>query len=179
MLRALMIALLLAQSFATAAVAQQRDCKELPQTITGKAWAIDGDTLAMIADGRRTPDIRLFGIQAPELRDKATGLESREGMRSRAALDDLLAEAGNGATCTAIEWDRYCRVVAWCAVVIAPAQGPTNISVAMLERGQSYVFTAYALRPPQGEEIATLIAAERSARRERRGLWREWLGPHD
>jgi len=172
-MRVLMITLLL---LAAPAFAQPRDCKEpLPQTIVGKAWPIDGDTLAMIADGKRTPDIRLFGIQAPELRDKASGLETREGMRSRAALDDLLADADNGTTCTPVEFDRYCRIVALCTSMIPPA-GLKNLSIGMLERGEAYVFTTYALRPG-AHEIALLIAAERTARRGKLGLWRQWL--HD
>jgi len=171
MTRALTIILLLLAGPALA----QRDCGPLPRSIVGKAWAIDGDTLAMLSEGKRMPDIRLFGIQAPELRDKATNMETRIGMQSRAALDDLLAEVGNSTTCTAVEWDRYCRVVAWCSVM--STKGLRYLSVLMLDRGQAYVFTTYALRPPGDDEIMRLIEAERAARQARRGLWKHWL--HD
>ena len=37
--------------------------------LVGAAAAVDGDTLAVIVSGARTPNIRLWGVDAPELRD--------------------------------------------------------------------------------------------------------------
>src|SRR5918993_2911050 len=60
----------------------------LPATWDGQAYAIDGATLAGVG---LKPHVRIWGIQAPELRD--TRAESVAGMRARAALEDLLAQS--------------------------------------------------------------------------------------
>src|SRR5215218_922009 len=58
----------------------------LPGKWEGIAFAIDGATLA---GAGLKPSIRLWGIQAPELRDKDKQ-ETAPGMRARAAVEDLL-----------------------------------------------------------------------------------------
>src|ERR687898_493737 len=62
----------------------------LPAAWDGQAYAIDGATLAGVG---LKPHVRIWGIQAPELRD--TRAESVAGMRARAALEDLLAQSGH------------------------------------------------------------------------------------
>ena len=126
-------------SCAAAQDAPKRDCGALSEKIEGIAWALDGDTLAMLAGGQRTPDIRLWGIQAPELRDRRSGIENPAGMHALAALKGKID--GEPIVCRAIEWDRYCRAVATCD------HRGDDIGKFMLTIGMSYLFTRYALRP--------------------------------
>ncbi|TXL72544.1 thermonuclease family protein [Vineibacter terrae] len=159
-------------STSSAAAPPGRDCGALPDaSMIGEAHAIDGDTLAVLrADGTRWPDVRLWGIQAPELRDARSKLENPAGMRSRVALEDLLP---GSITCRPIEWDRYCRVVARCATDATP-----DLSLTMLSAGEAYLFTTFAMGRNASLEIRTAyVAAERQARADRRGLWRAWLAP--
>jgi endonuclease YncB( thermonuclease family) len=53
-------------------------------------------------------EIRLFGIDAPEMRG------GPEGRRSHAALEDLIS--GRPVDCAGLNFDRYGRVVAICKV---------------------------------------------------------------
>jgi endonuclease YncB( thermonuclease family) len=62
----------------------------LPPSWDGQAFAIDGHTLGAVG---LKPQIRIWGIQGPELRDAAS-IERVAGMRARAALEDLLEQAG-------------------------------------------------------------------------------------
>lgn len=149
------------------------DCGALPDSpLTGEAHAIDGDTIAIMrADDTRTPNVRLWGIQAPELRDACSKIETSAGMRSRVALEALAGDSSGEVTCRPIEWDSHCRLVARCAT-----NGTPDISLAMLTAGEAYLFTTYALTGKVPAEVrAQYIAAERQARRDRRGLWRAWL----
>jgi len=170
-----MVVAAMAMLISTAALAgpPKRDCGALPDgSLIGEAHAIDGDTLAMMrADDTRTPNIRLWGIQAPELRDAISKVETAAGMRARAALEAIAGDAGQSVTCRPIEWDSYCRVVARCAV-----DGTPDINLAMLSSGDAYLFTTYALTSKVPADVrAKYIAAERQARSDRRGLWRTWL----
>jgi endonuclease YncB( thermonuclease family) len=101
----LAVALVLAAAFASDAAAQPRkpptpeakeakpaECAalgELPKAWDGQAFAIDGQTLG--GTGLKV-HLRIWGIQAPELRD-TTRVENVPGMRARAFLADLLAKA--------------------------------------------------------------------------------------
>src|SRR4029077_7729818 len=85
---------------------------ELPKAWDGQAFAIDGHTLG--GTGLKA-HLRIWGIQAPELRD-ATRAESVTGMRARAFLADLLAKADHKVKCRPARFDRECRIVAQCSV---------------------------------------------------------------
>ncbi len=153
---------------AAPALAQQppKDCGPLPGTFTGVAFSGDGDTIYGVD---YKPPIRLWGLQAPELRDAAKG-ESVAGMRTRAALEDLLAASGWKISCTPRKWDRYCRVVASCTA------GNTDVSLALIREGLAYGFYLSDVAPA---DVATSIAyaqAEADARKAKRGLWPQWLG---
>lgn len=163
---------------AAGAVAQQSsakpaDCGPLPADWTGTAFAIDGDTLAGVG---LKPHIRIWGIQAPELRDAAKQ-ETVPGMRARASLDDLLAPAGNKVTCRIAKFDRYCRIVAQCT---ANARGPAStvpidIGAQMLVLGQAYGFYLEDTLPWDTDAGTRYIGEERAARERKRGLWQEWM----
>ena len=167
-MKALPLALTLA-AIAAPALAQQtppKDCGALPGAFTGVAFAGDGDTIYGVD---YKPPIRLWGLQAPELRDAAKG-ESTAGMRTRAALEDLLAASGWKVRCAPRKWDRYCRVVASCTA------GNVDVSLELVRAGLAYGFYLSDVAPA---DVATAIAyaqAEADARKARRGLWPQWLG---
>ena len=110
--------LALAPALSAAARAEDRSCraKPVPPPIEGRASAVDGDTLAfapsaVVGTGAVTR-IRLWGVQAPEPRDKQTGQETVAGMVARSALADRLS---GPIRCEPGKWDRYCRLVATCS----------------------------------------------------------------
>lgn len=138
----------------------------LPPRVDVTAFAIDGDTLAGV--GLR-PHLRIWGIQAPELRDRDKQ-ETAAGMRARAAVEELLGAARHKVRCEVTKWDRYCRLVAVCRA------GETDIGHRLLERGLAYGFY---LDDAIGGDPAPSLAyaeAEELARHDRRGLWKQWLG---
>jgi endonuclease YncB( thermonuclease family) len=67
---------------------------ELPKQVSGPALVIDGDGLKIGAG-----EIRLFGIDAPEMRGGA------EGRRLRTALEKLVAD--KPVRCEVLDRDRY------------------------------------------------------------------------
>ncbi len=167
MLLRLAALLVLASTAAAAADLSCRD-KPLPPAVEGQASAVDGDTLVVAG----SPRLRLWGIQAPELRDKASGRETRPGMAARAALADLLL--AGPVECRPSKWDRYCRLVATCT-----AAG-RDLSASLLERGMAYGFMLddpLPGAPDRGAQRAVAYSRhEATARTARAGLWREWLG---
>jgi endonuclease YncB( thermonuclease family) len=164
-----LLAMLLALALAAGgAAAQPRDCGPLFEGLTGNGYALSGDTLAMMVKGGRTPDVRLFGIRAPHLGDRG-GRENLAGLQSRAALSDMLISANWAVACNAMAWDESCRVIADCTA------DKLMLSREMLVRGYAYSDPHFALR---GEPVAQAYEwMEQKARKERRGLWRHWLGP--
>ena len=141
----------------------------LPATWDGQAYAIDGNTLAGV---NLKPHVRIWGIQAPELRD-ATKAESVAGMRARAALEDLLEQSGHKVKCRATKFDRSCRLVAQCTV--DDARGG-DIGGAMIAAGMAYGFNLEETLPWEARASQRYATAEAEARKQRQGLWKEWLG---
>jgi endonuclease YncB( thermonuclease family) len=117
------------------------------QAIVGSARIIDGDSLAVAG-----VEIRLYGIDAPELAQ--TCIRAGEswpcGREAAAAL--RLAAAGREVTCRARDEDRFGRVVAVCHA------GGVDLGAAMIKGGLAVAYGAYA-------------ADEREARDARRGIW--------
>ena len=178
--------LLLAAASAADAAAQQRkpapeppakasECTatmgELPKAWDGQAFALDGDTL--VGTGLR-PHLRLWGIQAPELRDAAKA-ESGPGMRARAWLADLLAKADHKVKCRPARFDHECRLVAQCSV--GDAGGAIDLAGSLLAAGMAYgggdLGEALPWESRAGQRYAD---AEFEARKGRKGLWPLWLG---
>jgi endonuclease YncB( thermonuclease family) len=178
--RAIILALLLTAIVGSLAHAQERrpssssakvpDCVatmgELPKPFDGMAFAINGDTLAVV--GLR-PHVRIWGIQAPELRDKDKQ-ETVPGMRARAALDDLLTPAGHKIHCNPDKWDRDCRIVALCVAKT------TDIGGRMIDNGMAYGFGLDDVDKADVPLSLSYAESEASARKDMRGLWPEWLG---
>lgn len=153
----------------SASDAKPRDCGALPETWSGKAFAIDGDTLAGVG---LKPHIRIWGIQAPELRDKQTGQETPAGSRARADLVSLLVAGKQNVSCRVTKWDRYCRLVAQCLV------DSTRLDVGwiMIARGLAYGYYLEEALPWDVDTGARYAEAEVRAQEGRHGLWRLWLG---
>jgi endonuclease YncB( thermonuclease family) len=117
------------------------------ETLTGRASAVDGDTLR-IGQTR----IRLIGIDAVELKQECTDASGRAwpcGTEARAHLQRLLSAETR---CTADGRDRYGRTLARCAV------GGRDL-------GREMAVAGWAL----GEIEYALAVAE--ARGAKRGIW--------
>lgn len=141
----------------------------LPQSWSGQAYAIDGEQLGGV--GLKAP-LRLWGLQAPALRDAAKA-ETVGGMRARATLEDLLARAGHKVKCRIARFDSECRLVAQCALDEAQ---PVDLGGAMLASGVAWgheLEDALAWEPRASQRYAD---AEFEARKARKGMWPVWLG---
>jgi endonuclease YncB( thermonuclease family) len=116
-------------------------------TVLGSARVIDGDSLVVSGT-----EIRLFGIDAPELsqtclragRSWNCGADAAEALRA--------ATAGRTIVCRPHEQDRYGRTVAVCH-----ASG-LDLGAAMVKGGLAVAYGAYE-------------ADQREARDARRGIW--------
>jgi endonuclease YncB( thermonuclease family) len=184
---ALALLLAAATSVAANASAQQRkppatsppeakssDCSaaagELPKAWDGQAFAIDGHTLG--GTGLKA-HLRIWGIQAPELRD-ASRAESVTGMRARAFLADLLAKADHKVKCRPARFDRECRIVAQCS--LADPGGSSDLGGSMIAGGMAYGFDLDEALPWESRAGQRYADAEFEARKARKGLWPVWLG---
>ncbi len=116
-------------------------------TLGGGARVIDGDSL--VVGGT---EIRLFGIDAPELHQTCSraGRPWNCGQEAAQALRRMVA--GREVTCHARERDRFERTVATCRT------GELDLAAAMVRGGYAIAYGAYD-------------ADEREARDARRGLW--------
>lgn len=141
----------------------------LPANWAGQVYAIDGDTLAGVG---LKPRIRLWGIQAPELRDGAKA-ESVAGMRARATLEDLLEQSDHKVKCRTTRFDRDCHIVAQCSL---DAAQPGDIGGALIAAGMAYGFSLDETLPWESRASQRYATAEAEARKQRRGLWKDWLG---
>ena len=126
--------------------------------IVGLADAIDGDSL--VVDGT---EIRLFGIDAPEINQTCTtpaGTHWRCGLIAWRSLSDLID--AKAVICTPDGLDRYGRTLATCRV----RGQPETLNATMVRIGLARAYTsftqAYALQ-------------EQNARDERAGIW---IGGH-
>jgi endonuclease YncB( thermonuclease family) len=122
-------------------------------TLTGRARAIDGDSLEIAG-----VDIRLLGIDAPEARQECRDRAGESYACGREAARALAAAiAGRSVTCTAVDHDRYDRDVAVCT-----ADGR--------DLGELLVRLGHAIELTQHSR-GRYAAAEREAREARRGVW--------
>ena len=182
-MKALLLTLLLLAATGTSQAQQRRppetdkpaDCAAslgaLPKEWAGEAFAIDGITLG---GAGLKPQLRLWGLQVGELRDKQSGQETIAGMRARAALEDMLDKAEHKVKCRPARWDRDCRVVAQCMVDASPT--PIDLGGYMIASGMAYGFHLEEILPWEPRASQRYAGAEAEARKAKRGLWPIWLG---
>lgn len=117
---------------------------------------LDGDSMQIKRDGR-IYEIRLYGIDAPEYRQpyssKAKQFVKRLALRQPAAVEKM-------------DVDRYGRIVALVFVQ------DKLVNRELVRAGLAWQYPRYCRRQPLCAELAAL---EKTARRQRRGLWRD---PH-
>ena len=123
---------------------------EVPQHISGPARIIDGDGLKI-----SSWEIRLFGIDAPEMRG------GPEGRRARAALEDLIGD--QLVECEGLYFDRYGRVVAVCRV------DGQDIGEEMLAIGEAVTYRRFL----EGSPLEPAYLQAERHRDAKRGLWNE------
>jgi endonuclease YncB( thermonuclease family) len=177
----LLTSLLVTMAIAGVAMAQERrqDCNRqgpMPKTWEGLAFATDGDSLAGIG---LKPPLRLWGMRAPQLRDKDEQ-ETVPGMRARAALEDMLTASDHNVSCRIHGWDGVCRLVAQCAIT---AEWPTgskaqshDLALRLVEDGLAYGFGLDDALAWDKDASAKIAHFEALARQARKGLWPIWLG---
>lgn len=159
-----------------AAHAQQRpdkpaECGPLPKDWSGEAYALDGVTLGGLG---LKPQLRLWGLQAGELRDRQSGQETVAGMQARAAIEDMLEKSDHKVKCRPLRWDRDCRIVAQCMVDASPS--PIDLGGYLLASGMAYGFHLEETLPWEPRASQRYAGAEAEARKAKRGLWPVWLG---
>ena len=127
------------------------------------AKVIDGDSLVVRYLGGRPSygyrrgqkvEVRLQGIDAPEYRQAY-------GRRAARALADLLVRAGE-LSLEPLGKDRYGRVLAM--LYLAGPDGRKWVNEMMVSRGHAWVYRKY-------NQDLRLMRAEKTARRDRLGLW--------
>ncbi|HHN66429.1 MAG TPA: thermonuclease family protein [Thermopetrobacter sp.] len=133
-------------------------CEEAPRPTT--ATAIDGDSL-MWGD----VEVRLHGIDAPELRQACGGRDGGRWPCGRAARNWLRKLLRRGSvTCRRVTTDRYGRMVGICTV------NGRDVGRAMVRAGLAVAYVRYSRR---------YVADERAARAARRGIWQgQFTLPH-
>ena len=108
----------------TATAATTALCAKQPETVSGFAKVVDGDSLEI-----GTARIRLFGIDAPEGRQLCTR-DSTSWPCGTAAADKLRALiGGESIDCVQRDVDKYQRIVAVCK------KGPVDLDAAMVKAG--------------------------------------------
>jgi endonuclease YncB( thermonuclease family) len=135
-------------------------CAKQPETITGAAKVVDGDTLDIGATR-----VRLFGIDAPEGRQHCTR-DSTDWPCGVEAANKLRALIGNEPLdCVQRDVDQYGRVVAVCN------KGATDLGAAMVRAGLALAYRHYS---------TDYVADEDDAHRAKRGMWAgEFTAPWD
>jgi endonuclease YncB( thermonuclease family) len=134
---------LLAAVIAAVAIYAERSV----ETVSGAARIVDGDSLWVAGT-----EVRLFGIDAPELAQTCRRAEQPWSCGHEAAKALRDAAAGREVTCQPRDRDRYGRVVAVCRA------GGLDLGAAMIKGGFAVAYGAYE-------------ADEREARDARRGIW--------
>jgi endonuclease YncB( thermonuclease family) len=118
----------------------------------GRYAVVDGDSLR-----RGATDIRLYGIDAPELNQTCNdgqGAEYKCGREAANALKELVQ--GKTLKCRARDKDRYQRIVAVCAV------DNLEINREMVRLGWAIAYERHSFG---------YVLAERDARKNQRGMW--------
>lgn len=172
MMRAMRLSLaLLAIAFALAAPVAAKEKFSPGDTIEGRAVALDGDTLRLFSEGGKPVDVRLWGIDAPEM-----SAEDGSGWAARAAMDRLLRDQ-LVVRCQVVDTDRHGRPVATCGPYIVDDHGaPFNLDefgAAIIGLGWAVEYRKFT-RTPSADPLAAekYRQAEMRARERRAGRWK-------
>ena len=117
----------------------------------------DGDTVTVLTDEQRQFKIRLSGIDAPE-KKQPFGSFSKQTLSQRVYGKPVM-----------VEWsktDRYGRIVGKIEV------GGRDVNLEQVREGSAWVYTEYLKELPLADR-ERYVEAERQAKVERRGLWRD------
>lgn len=120
-------------------------------SFAGLATVVDGDTLHV-----GTERVRLFGIDAPELSQSCDAGTSKTACGQLAARWLRARVQGRTVRCSAVDTDRYGRIVARCSIDGA------DLGQTIVDAGWATAYRKYSLR---------YIDAEQRARTARRGIW--------
>lgn len=120
--------------------------------IEGQAYVVDGDTIKV-----RGKKIRLFGIDAPELKQickRKNGESWKCGLSAKMHLEHLIYKNQNGhVACEYENLDRYGRILSDCM----------GINVIMVFTGSAVAYTRYATKH--------LLDFQEMAKKEKKGIW--------
>lgn len=111
---------------------------------------VDGDSIVVSCKGRRQ-QIRLYCIDAPEMKQRPWGKESRTALRQLLKRNDRV-------TLTIHDVDSYGRQVA------EVFRDGLNLNLRMIEKGKAAVYRRYC-------RLSGFYTAEKVARRARVGIW--------
>ena len=133
-------------------------CDATAATLAGRVVGVsDGDTVTVLTAENRQFKIRLSGIDAPE-KKQPFGTHAKETLARQ-----LFGQA------VVVEWsktDRYGRIVGKIEV------DGVDANLEQVREGSAWVYTQY-LRELPVEDRKLYLEAERLAKAERRGLWRD------
>jgi endonuclease YncB( thermonuclease family) len=133
-------------------------CDAQAASLAGRVVGVsDGDTLTVLTAENRQFKIRLSGIDAPE-KKQPFGVHAKETL-SRHLFGQPVV----------VEWsktDRYGRIVGKVEV------DGVDANLEQVREGSAWVYTQY-LRELPVEDRRLYLEAERQARSEHRGLWRD------
>lgn len=132
-----------------------------PRTEEGKVTRVaDGDTLTLVTRTGTKLKVRLYGIDAPEIRHKMLPGQPY-GKEAKAKLTELAL--GRRVTVEIVDIDTHKRMVG-----IVRRSG-ADINLAMVRSGYAWAYRRYLSAPYASE----YIAAEKEARSRRLGLWKQ------
>jgi len=133
-------------------------CDALAATLAGRVVGVsDGDTVTVLTAENRQFKIRLSGIDAPE-KKQPFGAHAKETLARQLFGQPVV-----------VEWsrtDRYGRIVGKIEV------DGVDANLEQIREGSAWVYTQY-LRELPVEDRRLYLEAERQAKSERRGLWRD------
>ena len=130
-------------------------CTCVAESLTGKVVRVsDGDTFTLLVKGNRQVKVRMYGIDAPEMKGNQPYCRKAK---------DFLAEliAGKTVKVEVQSTDRYGRKVG----ITRLADG-TDVNRQMIKNGLAWHYSYY-------DNSADYAKAEKEARAAKRGLWKD------
>ena len=130
--------------------------------VSGPVCVTDGDTLVLNGKRQRTrcvggTRVRLFGIDAPELKQRCRHPSSRDSLCGRAAASFLLEHVrGRAVECRGNSEDRYGRLIAVCFV------GGKDLNALMVSEGWALAYRGYSNK---------YVPHENAAKAASKGIW--------